>query len=216
MPLGDVLTVASRGKRWQMRDPGGRVGRHLRRGRPYEEPLLREIADMEPTGAAVDVGAHAGNHAVYLAVVCGLRVHAFEADPVRLAQLAANVALNGLDERVMIHPYAAGSEPGRGRWAAGRFNRLIVDPSGPLEIRRVDDVLGDVDDVSVVKIDVEHTEADVLAGMTGLLQRCRPVVWSETHTADDHLRQAAVLERLGYRMTGRSLPANAPMERWDP
>lgn len=216
MPAGKVLTVASAGHRWRMRDPGGRVGRHLRAGKPYEAPLLDDIAGLGLTGTAVDVGAQVGNHSIYFAVVCGLRVEAFEADPRHVAQLRGNVALNRLLDRVLIHPYAAGAATGRGRWAEGRYNRLVLDPEGPLEVRRVDDLLPDVDDVSLVKIDVEHTEPDVLTGMVGLLQRCRPIVYTETHEQADHDAQAAVLEPLGYRMVARTLPANAPMERWDP
>lgn len=219
MPPGaEVLTLSVAGRRWSMYDHGGRVARHLRRGEPYELPLLEEIRRRRPRGAALDVGAHVGNHALYLAIVCGLEVHAWEADPVRVRQLRENLELNAerfrvLPDRVVVYPYAAGAEDGRGRWREGRYNQLVLG-EGPLEVRRPDD--HPVRDLSLVKIDVEGHEPEVLRGLEEHLRRWRPLVYAEAHDGEAHDRQAEVLEPLGYRMTERSRPANAPMERWEP
>ncbi|HEV2929907.1 MAG TPA: FkbM family methyltransferase, partial [Propionibacteriaceae bacterium] len=86
------------GNRYRIRDPGGggRVAKILRSGTPYEAGVLADMASLGLTGAAVDVGANIGNHSLWLAVVCGLSVEAFEPDPANLSRLRHNVALNGL------------------------------------------------------------------------------------------------------------------------
>lgn len=215
---GEPVGVAADGRRWRLHDPGGRLGRYLREGEPYELPLLDEIRRLGLRGSALDIGAHVGNHTLYLAIVCGLTVHAWEGDPQRAQAIRDNVELNAdrfrvLADRVVVYPYAAGAEPGAGRWAEGRLNSLVPG-IGPLDVRRVDDELA-LDDLTVVKIDVEGTEPDVLAGMYDHLRRCRPIVYTETHRHQDHDAQADLLEPLGYRMVRRFYPANAAMERWD-
>lgn len=189
-----VLTIDTAGAAYRIADPGGRIGSKLVNGEPYERRLLADIARRGLTGTAFDIGAHVGNHALYLAAVCGFRVYAFEPNPDTFAQLAANIALNpGLDITAM--PYAAGDRTTRARHA-GRM-RLKVDRGG-IPVRRIDDLL-DVADLAVVKVDVEGMEPEALAGMERHLRRTHPLVYAETHTDHAEQRIAAVLEPLGYR-----------------
>lgn len=216
-----MISLAAPGHTWRVEDPGGRLGRRLRTGQPDEHALLDEIRARGFTGSAIDVGAHMGNHALYLAIVCGLTVHAFEPDPERLDALHANVALNAdgypdLAERVHTYPYAAGRRRGGAFWKQGRYRALDDSKGGPVPVVPIDDVL-DLDDVSVVKVDVEGMEADALAGMARHLLRCRPVVYTEVHGHAAHDAQQRVLGPLGYRQVGElhETRALARMERWE-
>lgn len=177
-------------------------------GTPYEHDLLLDIAAEKPTGSAFDVGAYYGNHSVFLALVCGLAVHAFEPDPERLTWLRRNVELN--DANVTVHPWACGTG-GTAQWVPSK-SRKLKPGRGPVVVFPIDDRL-DVLDLSVVKLDIEGMEALALQGMRGHLTRCRPLVYSETH--DDGTDQAAVLEPLGYRLE-YTIMAPSPMRKWRP
>lgn len=220
--MGDVVTIESFGRSYRIINPGpGRVGSKLANGEPYEKKLLQEIARQGFTGTAFDVGAHIGNHSLYLAAVCGLKVHAWEPFDDSRAQLEANLALNPSLE-VNVHSWAAGRESSRGRFTSGMWlefdpsrdgDRLTIDRGG-VPVERIDDHL-DVDDVAVIKVDVEGMEADVLAGAVGHIERCRPVIYCEAHNRTASRKVAEVIEPLGYRATGM-IRMGSPMERWEP
>lgn len=219
--MSDVCTITASGRSYLIENPGGRVGSKVEHGEPYERKLLVDIAQHKPTGVAFDVGAHVGNHSLYLAGIVGLKVHAFECHAATVAMLHRNVALNpGLD--ITVHPLALGAAPGRGRLTSGRW--IEFDPTrddvghveageGDIEVVRVDDLL-DEPDLSIVKVDVEGTEPQVLQGMVRHLSRSHPIVYTESHSPEAHAEVAEVLEPLGYRMT-RGIHMGSTMERWE-
>lgn len=212
MTAGGVVTIRSHGRSYQIHNPGaGRVGSKLAQGIPYERKLLEHIAERRLTGTAFDIGAHIGNHSLFLAAICGLRVHAWEpSDRSRMA-LQRNVMANPMLD-VTIHGWAAGAEDTRGRYAGAMA--IEVDGCGPVEVRRIDDHL-DVDDLAVIKVDVEGMEADALAGCVRHIERCRPLIFAEAHTEQSSSEVGAVLEPLGYQSAG-FIRMGSPMQRWEP
>lgn len=200
-----MSTVASSGRIWSMDLPPGKLGRKGD-GTPYEHKLLRDIAAEKPTGSAFDIGAYYGNHSLFLALVCGLSVHAFEPDPDRLAYLRRNVALSRAD--VTVHPWACGVG-GTAHWEVAK-SRTLRPGRGPVQVHAIDQRMH-IHDLAVVKLDIEGMEALALRGMRRHLERCRPLVYSETH--NDGADQAVVLEPLGYRHEATIL-APAPMWKW--
>lgn len=211
--MTDILQLTVPGPiRYRMYNPGGRIGKRMSSGKPYEHKLLHQIRGRNLKGSALDLGAHVGNHSIYLALVCGLKVHAWEADAGRREQLAANLRLNEkISKRVTVYPYAAGAGTGFGSWKGGRYMSLDVG-DGPVPIRAVDEVM-DVPDLSLVKIDIEGMEPDALRGMREHLKRSHPVVYTEVHTDEAHRAQAAVLKPLGYQMTS-PVVMGSRMECW--
>jgi FkbM family methyltransferase len=217
----DIVTIRAFDREFQIVNPGpGRVGSKLAHGEPYERKLLVDIHQHGFTGTAFDVGAHIGNHTLYLAAICGLQVHAWEPYDGSRSMLETNLALNP-DLDVTVHAWAAGAENNHGRFTRGMW--LEFDPTrdgdtlkldrGDIPVHRIDDHL-DVTDLAVVKVDVEGMEPDVLAGMSDHLTRCRPVVYAETHTITADRNIGSVLEPLGYRRTGR-IKMGSVMVRWE-
>lgn len=217
--IGEVCTITADDKRYRIINPGGRIGSKVEHGEPYERRLLVDIKQLHPTGTAFDIGAHVGNHSLYLAAVCGLKVHAWECHGPTAERFLDNLELNpGLG--ITLHTWAAGKERGGAHLTAGRW--VEFDPErpdkgqlargGPIEVDRIDDRLN-ITDLSVVKVDVEGTEPDVLRGMAGHLERCRPTVYAESHSKRASRRIAEVLEPLGYRMD-RPIQMGSLMERW--
>ena len=218
--MGDVVTIESFGHSYRIVNPGpGRVGSKLVNGEPYEKKLLQAIAREGHVGTAFDIGAHIGNHSLYLAAVCGLRVHAWEPFADSRVQLEQNLTLNP-HLPVEVHSWAAGDRDTVGRFTKGMW--IEFDPTregaamkvdrGDVPVHRIDDHVT-VDDLSVVKVDVEGMEAQALAGAIGNIRRNLPVVYAEAHTQADHDSVADVLEPLGYVCSG-TIQMGSPMDRW--
>lgn len=219
--MSDVVTITEGDRSYRIVNPGpGRVGSKLANGEPYEKKLLLDIYRLGRSGTAFDVGAHIGNHTLWLAAICGFNVHAWEPFDDSRAALIGNLAHNpGLD--VTVHSWAAGAEETRGRFTSGMW--IEFDPTrdgatltlerGHVQVQRIDDHL-DVDDLAVMKVDVEGMEHDVLDGARGHIERCRPVIYCEAHTRTASRKVAAVLEPLGYRATD-VIRMGSPMEKWE-
>lgn len=206
---GEVDTIEAHGKRYTILNPGGRIGSKTSTGVPYEVKLLEHIHSMGLSGSVFDVGAHIGNHALWLARVCGLNVHAFEAHPTAFDALVANVKRNRLGSKITCHRVAAGD---RKTVAQFRSQMTLKLDRGDIPVDRIDDMV-DVSDLALVKVDVEGMEPHALRGMTAHLQRSRPVIFTEVHTPQAHNRIAEVLEPLGYRQTG-VVSMGSVMEEW--
>jgi FkbM family methyltransferase len=208
MMTADTIELGPPDARYRIYDPGGggRVAKILRTGTPYEVDVVADMVSLDAAGVAVDVGANIGNHTLWLAAVCGLRVEAFE--PIRHAKLAANVALNNLQDQVGIHRHALGDTPGSATRLAG--NRLDVG-TGDITIRTLDAFA--FTGVSILKIDVEGMETDVVAGGLETIADSRPVIYAEAWNDDYLAAVGRLLEPLGYR---HARAFRWHQNRWDP
>jgi FkbM family methyltransferase len=186
--------------------------RLMRRGKPYELPLLEHIYHRRFQGCAVDVGANIGNHTMWLAVICGLEVYAFE--PLMHEELLRNVDLNALAGRVTVLPVALGDATG---YATHMLNGQLafIDRLNDIPVKRLDDY--ELERVSVVKIDVEGMEPAVLAGAEQTIRRWCPTVYAEEWTATEHQRVAEILEPWGYTLTHlfTAREADTPVGEWE-
>jgi FkbM family methyltransferase len=143
-------------------------------------------------GTVVDVGANVGFIAIRAARRLGERgnVIAIEPHPVRFEFLQRNIRLNGLTN-VRTVQCALGGEDGVATLydvdpTLGPRPRdaTMVNPTGgrsfQVAVRTLDGLLGEFGgraDVSLIKIDVEGYEAQVLNGMSQTLARRPPVVF---------------------------------------
>lgn len=180
----------------------------------YERPLVDWLGlTLRDDDVFWDVGANVGALTV-VAARRGARVVAFEPDPRSRAWLARNVAANALTN-VTIVPDALGSEPGQGMLQQasadnlGRSSlvagRLTDADSHAVSVTRADDFVADRPDEAptVMKIDVEGGEHDVLAGAAGLLAagRIRALVFEDRQNAQGGASNAAavrLLREAGY------------------
>lgn len=211
--MTDIFTITAHEHSYQIEDPGGLIGRPLAVGVPYEARVLEHIYRQELHGLAIDVGASVGNHSLWLAAICGLRVIAIE--PLDYLRLVRNVALNpGLP--VEVWPFALGDRSYRGT-VTGAPAHTIGDSfpkDGLVSIQRLDDLMASRNDVVLLKIDVEGMEPQVLRGAARTIKTCQPLVFAEAQDGEAHARNAEVLDALGYMHT-RTFGAT-PLEEWRP
>lgn len=207
--MNEILTIKAHGATYRLLNPGGRIGSKLVNGEPYEKRLLEDVYQRHLTGTALDIGAHVGNHSLYLAAVCGLKVVAIEANAQTFRRLETNIALNPTLE-ITAMQCAAGAKNGRGRLS---HDMTIKLDRGHIPIRPIDE-LCDLDDLAVVKIDVEGMEPQVVTGMTRHLRRSHPIVYTECHTRTAQANVEAAFHPAGYALTG-GLAMGSTMLRWE-
>ncbi len=210
--------LVAHGKSYRI-EADGIVGMCAQQGGPYEPALLERIYEQQFSGLAVDAGAHIGNHTLWLAVVCGLDVVAFEPTSA-VEQLRHNIELNALDERVRVEDCALGTKAGfaravdKGRFVEAPWKTMAtsLEPGAEgVQLRSLDSF--ELQDVAVLKADVEGMEADVLRGGRATIERDKPVIYAESWSKRHSRRVAGVLEPLGYSMTARIKTAT-PVEEW--
>lgn len=213
----DVVTIEAFGKSYRINNPGGRIGSFIAQGQPYERRLLYDIYNLvedgtiDQDGVAIDVGAHVGNHALFMAAICGLAVDAFEPFPKFYRQLNDNIELNRdeLQSLVAAFPVALGDRNTTGLYRKGM--KIQLDRGG-IPVMRLDDEQHTP--VSVIKVDVEGMEPEVLRGAVNTINSYRPVIYAETHTRAASGAVGEVLRPLGYHIT-RKIKMGSMMERWE-
>jgi FkbM family methyltransferase len=158
-------------------------------------------AAVDPQADAVDVGANCGLYTVLLAraLAPGRRVLAVEPSPSVLPLLRANIARNGVADRVIVRETVLSDQPGVAVLHVREGMDEYASLGGPRHPNAPRDQVGQVhvpsetlDQVvasnglrpALVKIDVEGAEGLVLSGATALLAELRPVVVLEI---DDRL-----------------------------
>jgi FkbM family methyltransferase len=186
---------------------------------PHEQAALGRF--LKPGDVFYDLGANIGFFTTLAArlVGDGGRVYAFEPNPECAAQARRNAALNGFSHVEVIEA-AVSSASGRARLHLGGTNlsSTIVDAApGPeidVALMSVDDFIRDraARGPTLVMIDVEGAEVDVLRGMRETVARHRPFIMCEVHWINDAFLSycADQLAPIGYSvrpLTGEQFPA---------
>ena len=223
---GGEVEVAFRGVRF--RAPGAAyddLRYHLADNRDSVEELEAVVRIARETGGVLlDVGAARG---VISTVFClareGNRAVALEPSPVQTADGRRMAAMNGLEGRLEVREVAVGSRPAEVPGAVDPFGLIdLAPPPGaetfPVSVVTLDDEARQLGEPpSVVKIDVEGHELEVLRGARALLAS-RPVLLLELHLdllerRGERVEEVVELLRgFGYRFessAGRPLDARA-------
>ena len=148
---------------------------------PVSRRLWKELAGKG--GTFVDAGSYTGFYAMLAALNGAGRVHAFEANPIVVPRLLANLDLNEIGQ-VEVHPHALARRSGqriaiRGKTGLNSAASLIGDgPAiGSASTLALDDV--GLADLAAIKIDVERSELDMLRGGENIIRRCKPHILIE-------------------------------------
>jgi FkbM family methyltransferase len=170
--------------------------------------IFSKIARVSRT--VLDIGSYSGIYAlIALAASNECVVHAFEPLPANFARVKRNLRLNhkSATQRYLLHQIALsnlttdrmihiGLEPQLSTASLERdFNEVVVRQLKIAAVRLDDFHLQDVD---LIKIDVEGHECQVLEGARELLTRDTPVVLFESLAAEQFRLCKAELGNAGY------------------
>jgi FkbM family methyltransferase len=194
-------------------DPGVAIGRAIVRMGIYDLPVSETIWRLLEAGElAVDVGANIGYMTSIMAArvgTCG-SVIAFEPHPDLFLILESNIfRWHSFDlERVKSYRIALSNRIGVGALKVPddfELNRGLasLNESGAgddirVEVGRLENYIGDRQDVALLKVDVEGHELQVLQGCDNLLKerRVRDIVFEEFRSYPTPV--TTLLEQFGY------------------
>ncbi len=204
------------------------IQRNHRKGSFYEQRELRALRAIFPeAGTFVDIGANVGNHTLFAALLMDAhRVIPFETNPNAYELLIHNVVVNGLRDVVRLDLLGVGLSD---RHAAAHAMQsrernqggaMLLDRAGRLETQRADILLSD-EAPDFIKIDVEGMEINVLEGLSGVLDRCAPIIMVEVdNSAEASFCEWTARKGYGHVATQRRYRSNknhliAPKNRVD-
>jgi FkbM family methyltransferase len=192
----------------------------------YERNLIEWAKTLiDPSKIFLDIGAHVGTYSLGMASACA-GVHSFECCPKTYNFLSANIALRELDYTITTHRTALGNRIG----TTDYYFRSPLDGGGnscldlsTLGCKKIQVPLTTLDsfgleNIGLIKIDVEGFEKNVLEGAQETLRRSNyPLLlfecWRESRDEEgvpaSKLKKDlfTFIESIGYRIT--------PVNYWD-
>lgn len=192
---------------------GDEIINAISRGLVYEEPVVQMGRYIRPGSTAIDVGANVGQMSIAYSRIAR-QVYAVEADPYMAGVLRKNVALNLVDNCMVLEaaawdvtgerlPYP---EPDLKRFES--LGSYGVTPDSTSERTVVSVALDDLElqDLSFVKIDAQGSDLRVMQGLRKTIERCRPVIvyeYEPVFDADFHTTEAdydEFVRSIGYEV----------------
>lgn len=177
-------------------------------GEFYEKGMLADIEqrlEKSHGNVIIDAGAYIGNHSIFFATHCNAKqVISFEPFRDSYDQLIANVKLNNLEKKVLVHNVALGDKKRTAKInitdASNKgANMVDMEEEGDISITTLDSLLGNkLVRLDVIKVDVEGMEIPLLKGALNTIEKFSPLLYIE---AFDHVRLKELLKiltPLGY------------------
>jgi FkbM family methyltransferase len=171
---------------------------------------LHEFADMafclhllKPGDLFIDVGANVGSYTVLASKVAGANSFSLEPVPATFKRLRRNVILNDIGSLVDARCVAVGSTTGTIMFSASldTMNKVVnADYSGSsieVQVDSLDAMLGGLQP-TLIKIDVEGFEPDVMAGAANTL-RCDSLLAILIETVTPEIQD--ILQKSGFELT---------------
>ena len=232
MPLDRKLVVRTKAGFRMRLDGSSQVGKVVYATGDYEPDIAAVFRSRLAPGATVlDVGAHIGYFTVLAAQAVGPRGTVISVEPQRRVrdELNRNIALNGLTN-VEVHGVAAYDAAGERQLylekpdSTGQASLRAGDhgPTETIQAQTVDQLVRGRD-ISLVKIDAEGAERNILAGMRETLTRCRPELVIEVtdgflrafgHSADELHAYLGGFGYSAFEITDHGLEPIAPGHSW--
>ena len=164
---------------------------------------------LERGDVAYDIGAHLGYFTLLSAIQVGYEghVYAFEPLPQNIAHIQKHLRNNRLNSHCTVVPMAVSSTSGAAKlhWTGNESTPSLI-PNGDgnfLTVRTItlDEFCEKRHQPSLVKIDVEGAEIEVLKGATYLLSASPAPIWIvEIHTPENDRSVRVIFQHYGYQL----------------
>jgi FkbM family methyltransferase len=176
---------------------------------PEECEFIVKLAGNRTKGLVLDVGANIGCVAQAI-IAAGFEVEAFEPQPAIYGLLVKNCP------SIKCHNVALGSALGTAQMPSVDYSKpgnfggigLGMGEGVNVEVRTLDSY--NFENVSLIKIDVEGFEEEVLRGAIETIRRCKPILYLEADRDEQLASLANFLTSIGYNYTEHAPPLFSP------
>ena len=188
------------------------VGRSLEKYGEFSELegiLLEQF--IQEQDVVIEVGSNIGAHTIRMAKKASRGVvYAFELQRIVYYNLAANIALNSLNN-VIAYNIALSDEKGsikckvpsyheKGNFGGLSLNVLKNDVGIETAIDTLDNICGDISRCKLIKVDVEGMEESVLRGAKNIIEKYKPVLYLENDRPEKAQSLMDYINSIGYKM----------------
>lgn len=200
-----VLLGAGRGLRLRI---NARTQTALIYGTYEREIIARLVTHAAPGTVFWDIGANIGYFSCIIARLAGTRVIAVEPNPENVVRLERSASLNDLDitvvESALGDTERAGILTGHASPSMGRLATVGedgVEDGLDVNVATIDSLVGrGLPPPTLMKIDVEGAEAEVLAGGFSTIASFKPAILVEIHHPRAWKECRRLLEKNGYEI----------------
>ena len=202
-PRIGVIGYKSKQTRIWIRPPIEHLQAFWERGTFYELRLLEYIQKWHRGGTFIDVGSSIGNHTLFFLAHCNPDlVVSIEPARASLEHQKANLSLNDFEDKVLLLYLALGNSSG---WAkmekfGSNLGQYSISEGHEVQVLTLDSVVRErkIRGITLLKIDVEGYELEVLEGSEETLKKEHPSVFVEVFRSGNHPKIWSLLEALGY------------------
>jgi len=190
------------------------IGSFIKDGVYWEEWMFKYIQQnyIENTNI-IDLGGNIGTTTLLMSEVLSNNCKIFTFEPIYSDILFKNILDNNLTDKVVIYPYGVGNEIKTVKIKPINFSdninfggiSIINSLEDKYDSYKIDIVPLDYfnfENISLIKIDVEHMEIEVIEGCVNLIKRCKPTIIIETYQLNK-FKESGVFKKLmnlGYEM----------------
>lgn len=184
--------IKYRGESYTIRTRNDHIAKSLKLNQPYESMFLFDLIARKYSGEFWDVGAHVGNHSIFLAMFGDFeRIVSIEADPDHYNLLVSNMIENKLNTIDPVNMAA---------WDCIDFVDIIREGpnDGSYRVRKGEaQKAGTIDNladlykpkkISAIKFDIEGSELKALRGAKKTLKKFKPVLFIELNENADKVK----------------------------
>lgn len=186
---------------------------------PIQPFILHAFATEVGSAALLDIGANIGAYSVFLGAHENISsVHVFEPMDDCIVEINQNIIQNGLVGKTTIHAVALSNKSGSARFrriaslsgangisSTFLFSQEKYKDEIEVSTAKLDDLLSDISETLVIKLDVEGHEYNVLLGAQRTLSNNKGILQIEIHTESPNGQEVvALLESSGWKCLFRA------------
>lgn len=210
-----ILTYDNKQVKCIIKDPNEHQQKHWVNGKFYETSSGGLLNWVYKKGFKniLDIGASIGNHTLFFAGIMGAKVTSIEPYLPSFQHLKENINQNKLTN-VALHNVAVGSVEGfvtMKRISENNVGMVQIRPGADVRITKLDNFLSE--SIDYIKIDVEHSNIDLLLGASKLKQ-LTPVISIECESSDILNRTDKIMRSYGYKMIPNLKLNHTPTYIW--
>ncbi|MAE79018.1 MAG: hypothetical protein CL967_04520 [Euryarchaeota archaeon] len=170
----------------------------------YENKLLEKAQSLNLEGVYIDIGANIGNHSIFFNRFCdSTKVYSFEIDETIFALLKKNMEHNCPEHT--YHLGEIGILDKKGYVDLSETNHInagmtkIVNVEGThREVDSLDNLMRGVENIALIKMDVEGFELEIIQGAQNILETQSPAVFAELATKKEFKLFKNAISKHGY------------------
>lgn len=177
----------------------------------YERTMLEDIKKRNLKGKTiVDIGSNIGNHTIYFSKICNAKkVYSFEPQKDIFKILNKNIQLNNLEDKIEAFNIGLAAKKSKGEIlledkSNSGMAKINLNETGKVKLNTLDNVLLSKEEkISLIKIDVEGMELNVLKGSKEILRRDHPLLYIEANKKVQFNEINSFLKDFGYKAIHR-------------